>query len=95
MSVYFRTIPPLTMQQLRGNPPNQGMLHDTPENTETEQCLTDGETYLWAFGDDELTFGQFGSNQTADILAALGEHYGVRIVNEWEDEFHATSEATD
>ncbi|MCZ2342594.1 MAG: hypothetical protein LC104_12510 [Bacteroidales bacterium] len=95
MSVYFRTIPPITMQQLRENPPHQGMLHDTPENTETEQCLTDGKTYLWAFGSDVLTFGQFGSNQSADIPAALGEDYGVRIVNEWEDEFHATSEATD
>lgn len=83
------------MKQLRENPPHQWMLHDTPENTETEQCLTDGETYLWAFGDDELTFGQFGGHQVADILSTLEEHYGVRIVDEWDDQFHGASEEKD
>lgn len=83
------------MRQLRDNPPHQGMLHDTPENTESEQCLTDGESCLWAFGDDELTFGQFGGNQAADILSTLEEHFGVRIVDEWDDQFHSASEETD
>jgi hypothetical protein len=89
MSTDFITEPGIPMRMLRGFD-QQGV--STTEETADSLVLIDGTNYLTACSsseDDAPCFSRnHGGGEPCNILSTVAEHFGVRIISEYEDDWH-------
>ena len=90
MSICYRTREKVAFRALLGNLPDSVRVDETAENTEHQQCITDGVNWVWAYtaGDgSETSFTKYGSNFADDILEAVSDQIGVEIISEYHPDF--------
>jgi hypothetical protein len=92
MSTDLRPLTPIRMADLFDGRFENAGVHETQceGTTSNSKCLTDGQNFLWVYGDGEglvSCFCIYGANAPQRILHAIDDAFGVDIVSEHEPRF--------
>lgn len=101
MSTDYRAIPDIDYEAIEKADFKVGEVHVRvvpAEDTKASRrcCLFDGKNYMWAYnaageepGDaySKTFFTRFGGNDVSDMLSAIGEHFGVEIISEHDENY--------
>ena len=93
MSTCYRFTDSFTKTQVLKAAKKHGITESkTKDSSTTQFCLTDGESYLWAYCDEQgnnVDFCRYGANYGAEdaILAPISEELQTDYLSEHDDEY--------
>jgi hypothetical protein len=87
MSIDYHINEPIPVTELLGGRLNKYGVRDaqSPKATNDSKCLTDGENYLWAYGNPVACFAEYVPNRHPGfILQSIATEFGIEIYSEYD-----------